>query len=69
MMGCTKTIYIADVIVPYTATHLITRGDRFISLIQQDLTRAATTQPLKPTSGLTYLKVREGEAPARSAVT
>lgn len=59
-MRCSKTIYIADVIVPYTATHLITRADRFISRIQQDLTSAVTFRSLKPASGRACLAAHSG---------
>jgi len=48
--GC-KAIYMADVIVSYTATHLITRADRFISLVQRDLTSKASGPALKPAAG------------------
>jgi hypothetical protein len=51
--GGSKAIYMADVIVSYTATHLITRADRFISLLQRDLTSKASGPSLKPTAGKT----------------
>jgi hypothetical protein len=60
-LGCSKTIYMADVIVPYTATHLITRTDRFISRVEQDLTSPASIQPLKPSSW-TVLSAGEGHS-------
>lgn len=41
----------ADVIVSYTATHLITRADRFISLVLRDLTSKASGPSLKPAAG------------------
>ena len=46
-----KAIYMADVIVSYTATHLITRADRFISLVLRDLTSKASGPSLKPAAG------------------
>jgi hypothetical protein len=56
--GGSKAIYMADVIVPYTATHLITRADRFISLVQRDLTSKASGPSLKPTAGRTRQRAR-----------
>jgi len=46
-----KAIYMADVIVSYTATHLITRADRFISLELRDLTSKTSGPSLKPAAG------------------
>jgi len=46
-----KAIYMADVIVSYTATHLITRADRFIRPVLRDLTSKASGPSLKPAAG------------------
>jgi len=48
--GC-KAIYMTDVIVSYTATHLITHADRFISLVLRDLTSKESGPSLKPSAG------------------
>jgi hypothetical protein len=46
-----KATYMADVIFPYPASHLITSSDRFMGPVRPDRTSAASVRPLKPTAG------------------